>query len=430
MSTYRAQIDDFSFEIKSDGVSDAWTKNVVEYDIPFSSGASLDSLGVKSRPIRFVAIFRKENYESHQAFIAHALIDQYNTLIHPVYGPVKGMIKSLSVTHDDRKSYCEISIEFVEEAIESAAPVYAPSITQLTEEALVAGQLQCIANLQAELSAGLGAGASGALSQDLDSESETALLNQMNLTLMQRIYLRPVEDLITKLNSILPEVSQPSDSILSSINYGLSLPGLAMQALSRAMERCAVVAIVSSGSPLSFITSFRSNVDSLTSGYSMLIEYIKTAAAQIECVTISKLYQTDEDFRAKLEKIENTPVWGEDGRLKYIPELPPVLTMDELELSLALVCEDVQAAIDQIREGSGSIQTVFSLKKMSDALKEHVNDIKLKRERIVTIKVLDPVPVHLLCLQYGLPYMAAERICAINNFWCPNFISGEVKMYV
>lgn len=428
MGTYRAQIDDFSFEIKSDGVSDVWTKNVVEYEIPFSSGASLDSLGVKSRPIRFVAIFRKENYESHQAFIAHALIDQYNTLIHPVYGPVTGMIKSLSVAHDDRLNYCEISIEFVAEAIESAAPVYAPSITQLTEEALVAGQLQCIANLQAELSAGLGAGASVSLAQDLDSESETALLNQMNLTLVQRIYLRPVEDLITKLNSILPEVPQP-DSILSSINYGLSLPGLAMQALSRAMERCAVAAIVS-GSPLSFITSFRSNVDSLTSGYSMLIEYIKTAAAQIECVTISKLYQTDEDFRAKLEKIENAPVWGEDGRLKYIPELPPVLTMDELELSLALVCEDIQAAIDQIREGSGSIQRIFNLKKMADALKEHVNEIKLKRERIVTIQVLDPVPVHLLCLQYGLPYMAAERICAINNFWCPNFISGEVKMYV
>lgn len=429
MSTYRAQIDDFSFEIKSDGVSDAWTKNVVEYNIPFSSGASLDSLGVKSRPIRFVAIFRKENYESHQAFIAHALIDQYNTLIHPVYGPVTGMIKSLSVAHDDRLNYCEISIEFVEEAVESASPVYAPSITQLTEEALVAGQLQCIANLQAELSAGLGAGAAGALAQDLDPESETALLNQMNLSLVQRIYLRPVEDMIAKLNSILPEVARPSDSILSSINYGLSLPGLAIQALSMAMERCAIVA-VSSGSPLSFVASFRSNVDSLTSGYSMLIEYIKTVAAQIECMTIAKLYQADEENRSKLEKIENTTVWGEDGRLKYIPELPPVLTMDGLELSLTLVCEDIQAAINQIREGSGSIQTIFGLKKMSDALKEHVNEVKLKRERIVTIMVLDPVPVHLLCLQYGLPYMAAERICAINNFWCPNFISGEVKIYV
>ena len=67
---------------------------------------------------------------------------------------------------------------------------------------------------------------------------------------------------------------------------------------------------------------------------------------------------------------------------------------------------------------------------MADALKEHVNKIKLKRERIVTVRIQDPIPVHLLCMQYGLPYMAAERICAINNFWCPNFIGGEVKIYV
>ncbi|HEX2958027.1 MAG TPA: DNA circularization N-terminal domain-containing protein, partial [Chitinispirillaceae bacterium] len=173
MSTFRAQIDDFFFEIKSDGINDTWQKNVPEYDIPFSRGASLDSLGVKSRPIRFTAIFRNENYASHQAFIAHALKDQYNTLIHPKYGPVKGMVKTLSVNHGDRINYSEINIDFVEEADSQAAPVYAPSVTQITEDVLVAGQMQSMASLKAELSAGLGTGASDALSQDLDPESET-----------------------------------------------------------------------------------------------------------------------------------------------------------------------------------------------------------------------------------------------------------------
>lgn len=430
MSTYRAQIDDFSFEITSEGINDSWQKNVSEYDIPFSKGASLDSLGVKTRPIRFTAIFRKENYASHQAFIAHGLKDQYNTLIHPKYGPIKGMIKTLSVNHDDRINYCEINIDFVEDGESQAAPVYAPSVTQITEDELVAGQMQSMASLQAELSAGLGAGSSDVLSQELDPENEAGILSQMPLSFVQRIYLRPVEDLIKKLDSILPDVGQPSDSIIASIGYGLSLPGLVIGSLSKAMERCAVAAIIATGSPLSFVNTFRSSVDSLTSGYSMLGSYIKIVAAQVAGVTMAKLYQADEDSRVKLEKIESTPVWGEDGKLKYIPDLPAVLTLGELEQSLAFVCEDIQAAIDQIRAGSGSMQTVFRLKKMADALKEHVNRIKLKRERIITVRIQDPIPVHLLCMQYGLPYMAAERICAINNFWCPNFISGEVKIYV
>ena len=154
-------------------------------------------------------------------------------------------------------------------------PVYAPSVTQITEDELVAGQMQSMASLQAELSAGLGAGSSDVLSQELDPENEAGILSQMPLSFVQRIYLRPVEDLIKKLDSILPDIGQPSDSIIASIGYGLSLPGLVIGSLSKAMERCAVAAIIATGSPLSFVNTFRSSVDSLTSGYSMLGSYIK-----------------------------------------------------------------------------------------------------------------------------------------------------------
>ena len=74
---------------------------------------------------------------------------------------------------------------------------------------------------------------------------------------------------------------------------------------------------------------------------------------------------------------------------------------------------------DQIRTGITSNDP--KPEKLAENLLDHVNRIKLQREKIITIRVDNPLPVHMLCLQYGLSYMAAERVCAINDFWCPNF---------
>jgi hypothetical protein len=95
-----------------------------------------------------------------------------------------------------------------------------------------------------------------------------------------------------------------------------------------------------------------------------------------------------------------------------------------------MVRQDIQVAIDQVRSELGTPSIIQSLENMAEILLNHVNQIKLQREKIITIRVDNPIPVHLLCLQYGLSYMAAERVCAINDFWCPNFCQGEVRMYV
>jgi hypothetical protein len=45
--------------------------------------------------------------------------------------------------------------------------------------------------------------------------------------------------------------------------------------------------------------------------------------------------------------------------------------------------------------------------------------------------VLDnAMPLHLVCLKYGLPYQAAERLIRVNNIPNPNFTAGEVMVYV
>jgi prophage DNA circulation protein len=426
---FQAKIDEYSFEIKSDGVHDNYQKNVVEYDIPFSSGAIPDSLGMKSRSIRFTAIFKKENYISHQAFVSHALNDQVNTLVHPLYGPVKGMIKTLSVNNDERKSYCEIDIEFVEDAGAEAAPVYYPDVSHAIEETLAESQALSIEQLSSELASGLGSQSGVVLATELDSEK--GILEQLTgLSIVQRNYLSKIESVVNMLDAAMIDISNPANSIIASIEFGQTLPGRVIGSIARATERYAEAARLITNSPRTFINSFRAGIEDLLSVSSPLSTYIRTTSAQIESMCVAKLFSEDETQRAVLTRVESNTVWGPDGKMKYVPEIPQVLTILDLEECLFMVRQDIQVAIDQVRSELGTPSIIQSLENMAEILLNHVNQIKLQREKIITIRVDNPIPVHLLCLQYGLSYMAAERVCAINDFWCPNFCQGEVRMYV
>jgi prophage DNA circulation protein len=72
-----------------------------------------------------------------------------------------------------------------------------------------------------------------------------------------------------------------------------------------------------------------------------------------------------------------------------------------------------------------------SLKRMARSLLEHVNTVKLERDRIITIVLDNTRPLHLVCLKYGLPYNMSDRLLSINQgIRNPSFTSGEIQIYV
>jgi len=68
---------------------------------------------------------------------------------------------------------------------------------------------------------------------------------------------------------------------------------------------------------------------------------------------------------------------------------------------------------------------------MAKALLEHVNAVRLEREKMKAVILDNPLPLHLVCLRYGLPCKDAERLLKVNRgIRNPNFASGEVLVYV
>lgn len=70
------------------------------------------------------------------------------------------------------------------------------------------------------------------------------------------------------------------------------------------------------------------------------------------------------------------------------------------------------------------------LKEFALALHRQYRDRLVSFETLREITVVQPTPLHLICLQYGLPYAMAERIVRLNGIKNPSFVEGRIRIYV
>jgi hypothetical protein len=106
-----------------------------------------------------------------------------------------------------------------------------------------------------------------------------------------------------------------------------------------------------------------------------------------------------------------------------IVEPERVLTVAEIETMLADTRTIIQEAVMAARG-------IPSLADMAAILTDHVAQVKTRRWNTVLAEIDQPIPVHLLCLKYGLPYNDAEILLALNKIPHPTFVSGKVLVHV
>jgi prophage DNA circulation protein len=96
----------------------------------------------------------------------------------------------------------------------------------------------------------------------------------------------------------------------------------------------------------------------------------------------------------------------------------------QIELILALANEAIQRALQADR---GNI----ALKRLAAALGAAALELKQTASNVITVRIENTTPLHLICLRYNLPYSAAERLLKLNpGIKDPNRVKGEVLIYV
>lgn len=422
---YPARLDGIELEMET--LDDSFEKSIVRHEFPFRDGALLEDMGQKARTVRLRCHFWDDGgdhttYDDHVDLLNHLQSRELFELIHPKYGLMQGCVEQISVRHDDRDMAAEVDITFVENLRGETESVDRAAVEAAAEAAFVDAHERMMDGLAEDVRDTLGGEAAGILAVALD-ETRGVLEQFSAVSLAARDYLRRVDTFVDTLEATLTGVANPANSLIASIGFGVRLPGRVIGALARCCERYTLLYDSLSTAPARFAANFSLAMLELENTLGINQPQVSAAAAAQGGLRMASMYGADEDARQALRRSEGLNSYDMAGNYIAAETSGQVMTAQDLEQSLAVVRTMVQRAVDLDRLQTG-------LKGLARQLLEHVNTVKLEREKIARVDLDNSMPLHLVCLKYGLPYNMAERIHAINRIFNPNFTAGQVSIYV
>jgi len=413
---------DQRFTLETETVEDSFEASIARHEFPYRDGALLEDMGQKARTVRIRCYFLNENYDAHKDLVNYlALSDDLHELQHPQYGLIKGKIESIVARHDDRLQTAEIDLTFVENLRGLIEPEPATSVAADMEDAFVSGQKELEDEIRADMEEALGSDVGGVLDTVLDAGQD--LFGQFSdLTAKAQAYVREADTFCKEMAAKLTEIENPANGVIAVIDYAANLPGYVAGTIARTIERYAILAESVVAFPDRVIDNFDRAVEEIEDAPDAFNKYAKISSSQRAAHMASKIFGADRDRAARQTGAQGAASFSPLGR-RVNPSTPErVMTVNEMEQTLATVRTRLQAAVDLSRDMPG-------LKKMAETLTDHVRQMKLERPKVVTVAVDNCLPLHLICLKYGLTTADTEQLLGVNTIRHPSFITGEVNVY-
>lgn len=417
-----------------ENIEDTLEKDIAQYNYPYADGADLEDMGQKPHTIRFKCWFwddaEQQSYDTHTLLLDALKDKELLDFVHPKYGLMQGKILSIVVQHDDQERCASLDINFIEQGrvnLEVAAP---EPVQSAVDDAYITGQEQQASKLADDIKENLPEDA-GAVSKLLD-EGEGLLEQVQEYSNNMRAFVGQVEGYIETAESVANQVMSPVNSLQATITYAANLPGRILGPITGAVEKVALLYTSLKNLPSQFVSNLDNAFDDLLDAFSEFGSSDNSSSS-------SSYFSTDAELAAQEVMtthlqiacaqrlaLEVAAIYTQDSLAAADPASDPdfqVMNINELEATLAIVRTRIEAAVEKARE-------IDSLKTMAVALLNHVNSVRLEREKMAKVVLDNPMPLHLVCLKYGLPYQDAERLIRVNNIPAPNFTSGEVMVYV
>jgi len=423
--------------VQCESLEDGFSKAVAKYEFPLRDGALLDDMGQKARTVRLRCYFFGGTYEAHTTLLAMLYDRQAFEMEHPVYGLTKGSVETVSVRHDDRERTAEIDIAFVEGGLDKAVSVRTAPAN--TETDYVSGVSSARDDYTNSIGTALGASAGAVLAQEIDPATDI-LKQYSGLGSKAREYVRVVDTAVRQIEATISSVATPANALVSTIEFAEDLPGRVIGAVANVAARYSELFDTLKDAPERFIQSFSDAMNGLinelsggsdgdrvtgaeaTAAADDVAHAARTVATLEAGLQAGYLFEADEQQRQALRRIEGAAAFDAGGRYLNPDPAGTVMTVGEIETVLYTVRKMASGAIEDRRPGG-------ELKTMVDRLTAHVNEVKLERDRIISVALDSTLPLHLVCLIHGMDYHAAERLLAINTVPQPNFTTGSINVY-
>lgn len=413
-------------------VQDDFSAAVAKHAFPYRNAQELEYLGVEERTIKINCLFFGARYDEHKGFIRAILSAKTasHELSHPDFGILHGSIQNVGSGYDERKEHVSVSITFVVEGDGDGEVGLFPVISSVkadTEQAFIDGQETLQESFDATLASDIGSEAGDMVETEID-DTQTLLEQFLTVSQTARDYVEEIDDAIAICEGYLYSVTAPADSILNTIDYGTLLPGRFVGAVNEALDRICAAEGDSTISPRHYLENLESAYVAFEALFSNKAfnasDQVSDAVAMRYALDCGRVYDADNGNSLALAAIEDMPAFDVSGKRIIADDAPEIMTIDDLEETLYAAREMLQQAIDRDREYADQY------KEMAKILLDHVEIMRLNRERIVIRNVPTEMPLHAVCMRYGLPAGYADRILAINpGIRNPSFVKGDIRMY-
>jgi prophage DNA circulation protein len=441
---YQTNIAGFLLDVET--ISDSFQKAIAKHEFPHTNGALLEDLGQKGRSISIRCYFGVlggiASYQDYFKFIK--TLDGIDTVefIHPEEGLLKGRIEKVDKRKNDRQEFAEVDITFLEGRIE-AEPVAQISMPGFGEEAFLDGQDELQANFAAGLAGDLGADGAALAGDELDPD--TGILEQMSaLSGKVRSYVAQVDAAVRGLEATLSAITQPANTLLATVNYAANLPGRVIGSIAATVERYAESYNALRNFPAQFQRSLKVQLDRLedsfrsfqskapagsaravaeTAAMTRIADQINAASAHRLALEAAYGFATDQTNRLLAKKNESQKSFDSLGNFSRPVPPDPLMTRTDIEAALAVAMAKAQDSINRLRGLTAIKRGISGLVDFSRTIMIGAGDIK-------QLDIDGTLPLHLILLQQGLPYNAADRVLAINpQIKHPSFVSGTINIY-
>jgi hypothetical protein len=291
------------------------------------------------------------------------------------------------------------------------------SVLSAVEEAYQTGQTLQEEVLTFDLKSYIPTADAGAITKILDADLGL-LIQVQEFSAQTKFLVGSAEKYLALSDAMTNELVSPVNSLQAAITYSVNLPGRILGSTSRSLEKIARLFDSLWTSPSQFICKLNDAFTDLEDSY---IDLAESAAGEAASDVMAKHLTIACAQRLALEA---AAIYADDEQaFKDNDSDFHVMNINELESTLAIVRTRLAAAVDVARD-------IESLKTMAAALLTQVNSVRLEREKMIAVVLDNPMPLHLVCLRYGLPYTDAERLVKVNkNIQNPNFASGAVSVY-
>ena len=428
---YKAQFifpDGTAFDLQIERIEDGLEKAIARYEFPYRDGALLEDMGERARRVRFRCYFYNDTYAAHVALIGYLADKGPVDLVHPEYGLLKGAIERMDVRHDDRRQTAEIDIEFIENLIGSARPAASVDVKGSVEDSFTSGQQQQMDWFSDYVRQQMGPEGEKALSQTLDFTKAGVLSQFTGLSITGRNFVAKIDTYVRTMDGTLLTVENPANGLTSVLNYGTELPGRVIGSVAKAVERYAVLYNTVGCAPARFLGNLKDGVEGLATAESQFAAHTRCAGAQRLALEAGYAYDADEQAYNALKQSEGQNQKAFDTLGNYVGSAPGtnIMSANDYEATLALVRGYIEGVLETARSAG---EDMPALKGQAVALLRFADQVKAERGTVVQIAVGNPTPLHLICLQQGLDYHAAERVWAINDIPLPSFTQGQINIY-